>query len=73
LQSHKGFKMNLLSYGGYHMCWPSANELLLLSANDIINECQNMELRFLVRTMMIACESTMKMEKRPLAGCQPFA
>jgi hypothetical protein len=55
----QGFTMNLLSYGGYHTYWPSANKLLLLSTNDIINKCTNMELRFL-RTMMIVCKSTMK-------------
>jgi hypothetical protein len=54
-----GFMMNLLSFGGFHTCWPSANELSLLSANDIINECTNMGLRFL-RIMMIACKLTMK-------------
>jgi hypothetical protein len=52
--------MNLLSYGGYHMYWPSANGLLLLSTNNIINECTNMGLRF-QRIVMIACKSTVKM------------
>jgi hypothetical protein len=62
--------MNLLSYGGYYMYWPSANNLPLLLTNDIINECTNMGLKFL-RTMMIACKLTMKMVT-PF-GKKPFA
>jgi hypothetical protein len=46
--------MNLLSYSGCHTYWPSANGLLLLSTNDVINENTNMGLRFL-KIMMIMC------------------
>jgi hypothetical protein len=58
------------SYGGYHTYWPSANELLLLSTNNVINKCTSMGLKFL-RTMMIVCKSTMK-TVTPI-GKKPFA